>query len=89
MACSDLRAGNRVQLVRRYGYLHGALLHFVHAASKLIFSHVLQRTWSTMLLARDYVGYMATEVVKRLVEGGRIETEAAPEIGRASCRERV
>jgi hypothetical protein len=30
-----------------------------------------------MLLARDYVGYMATEVVKRLVEGGHIETEAA------------
>jgi hypothetical protein len=31
-----------------------------------------------MLLARDYVGYMATEIVKRLVEGGQIETEAAP-----------
>jgi hypothetical protein len=30
-----------------------------------------------MLLARDYVGYMATEIVKRLVEGGQIETEAA------------
>jgi hypothetical protein len=29
-----------------------------------------------MLLARDYVGYMATELVKRLVEGGHIETEA-------------
>jgi hypothetical protein len=29
-----------------------------------------------MLLARDYVGYMATEIVKRLVEGGHIETEA-------------
>jgi hypothetical protein len=31
-----------------------------------------------MLLARDYVGYMATEIVKRLVEGGHIETEALP-----------
>ena len=31
-----------------------------------------------MLLARDYVGYMATEIVKRLVEGGQIETEALP-----------
>jgi hypothetical protein len=31
-----------------------------------------------MLLARDYVGYMATEIVKRLVEGGQIETEAIP-----------
>ena len=31
-----------------------------------------------MLLARDYVGYMATEIVKRLVEDGHIETEALP-----------
>ena len=29
-----------------------------------------------MLPARDYVGYIATEIVKRLVEGGQIETEA-------------
>jgi hypothetical protein len=29
-----------------------------------------------MLLARDYVGYMATEIVKRLVEGGQIEVQA-------------
>jgi hypothetical protein len=29
-----------------------------------------------MLLARDYVGYIATEIVKRLVEGGQIETAA-------------
>jgi hypothetical protein len=29
-----------------------------------------------MLLARDYVGYIATEIVKRLVEGGQIETDA-------------
>ena len=29
-----------------------------------------------MLLARDYVGYIATEIVKRLVQGGQIETEA-------------
>jgi hypothetical protein len=29
-----------------------------------------------MLLARDFVGYMATEVVKRLVEGELIETKA-------------
>ncbi len=28
-----------------------------------------------MLLARDFVGYMATEVVKRLVEGNQIETK--------------
>ena len=30
-----------------------------------------------MLIARDYVGYMATEVVKRLVEGKLIETKVA------------
>ncbi len=30
-----------------------------------------------MLLVRDYVAHMANEVVKRLVEGGLIETKAA------------
>jgi hypothetical protein len=30
-----------------------------------------------MLLSRDYVGYMAKEVVKRLVAGKMIETKAA------------
>ena len=30
-----------------------------------------------MLIARDYVGHMAKEVVKRLVEGNLIETKAA------------
>lgn len=30
-----------------------------------------------MLISRDYVGYMATEVVKKLVEGNLIETKAA------------
>ena len=34
-----------------------------------------------MLIARDYVGYMATEVVKRLVEGKLIETKAAEAVG--------
>jgi hypothetical protein len=29
-----------------------------------------------MLLVRDYVAHMASEVVKRLVEGGHIETKA-------------
>ena len=29
-----------------------------------------------MLLVRDYVAHMANEVVKRLVEGGHIETKA-------------
>jgi hypothetical protein len=33
-----------------------------------------------MLLARDYVGYMATEIVKRLVETSQIETEAIPTV---------
>jgi hypothetical protein len=30
-----------------------------------------------MLITRDYVGHMANEVVKRLVEGNLIETHAA------------
>jgi len=30
-----------------------------------------------MLIARDYVGHMASEVVKRLVEGNHIETRSA------------
>ena len=30
-----------------------------------------------MLLQRDYVSHMAGEVIKRLVEGGHIETKAA------------
>lgn len=30
-----------------------------------------------MLIARDYVAHMATEVLKRLVEGNLIETRAA------------
>ena len=30
-----------------------------------------------MLLVRDFVAHMANEVVKRLVEGGMIETKAA------------
>jgi hypothetical protein len=33
-----------------------------------------------MLLVRDFVAHMATEVVKRLVEGGQIETQAAAEV---------
>ena len=33
-----------------------------------------------MLLLRDYVAHIANEVVKRLVEGGQIETKAAPAV---------
>lgn len=33
-----------------------------------------------MLLSRDYVGYMAKEVVKRLVDGEMIETAHAAEL---------
>jgi hypothetical protein len=32
-----------------------------------------------MLIARDYVGHMASEVVKRLIEGNQIETKT-PEV---------
>jgi hypothetical protein len=33
-----------------------------------------------MLLVRDFVAHIATEVVKRLEEGGHIETKAAPAV---------
>ena len=52
-----------------------ASLHFIDAASKLtLFGY---GKLSEMLLLRDFVAHMATEVVKRLVEGGQIETKAA------------
>jgi len=38
-----------------------------------------------MLLARDFVAHMATEVVKRLVEGGQIETKLPPRWPTASA----
>jgi uncharacterized protein DUF507 len=58
-----------------------SVLHFIHAASKLNFLQFQQKgNSSSMLLARDYVAYMATEIVKRLVEGNLIETNAAPEV---------
>jgi hypothetical protein len=41
-----------------------------------------------MLLARDFVGYMATEVVKRLVEGELIETKAVEGV-RQRVRQRM
>jgi uncharacterized protein DUF507 len=69
-------------------------LHFVGAASKLLFFVCLGRkrlcdaapaekldtevTKDTvlMLLVRDYVAHMASEVIKRLTEGNLIETKA-------------
>ena len=33
-----------------------------------------------MLLVRDFVAHIANEVVKRLVEGGHVETKAAPAV---------
>jgi hypothetical protein len=41
-----------------------------------------------MLLARDYVSHIAIEVVKRLVEGGQIETKA-PEAVSQRVRQRM
>jgi len=39
-----------------------------------------------MLLVRDFVAHMANEVVKRLVEGGHIETKAAAVVNRVRLR---
>jgi hypothetical protein len=41
-----------------------------------------------MLLVRDYVGHMAAEVVKRLIEGNQIESKAAPAVT-ARVRQRM
>src|ERR1700730_14786921 len=48
------------------------LAHPVNSVSRTLH----KRNRLTMLLARDYVGYMATEIVKRLIEGNLIETNA-------------
>jgi len=44
---------------------------------KLTLLHWCKGKRSEMLLARDFVAHMANAVVKRLVEGGQIETKAA------------
>ncbi|HMD40382.1 MAG TPA: DUF507 family protein [Candidatus Acidoferrum sp.] len=42
-----------------------------------------------MLIARDYVAYMATEVVKKLIEGKLIETKAPTEAVAERLRKRM
>jgi hypothetical protein len=67
-------------------------LHFVGAASKLLFPIIINscRAKDTfgMLLVRDYVGHMASEVVKRLIEGNLIESKA-PEAVTQRVRQRM
>jgi len=41
-----------------------------------------------MLLVRDYVGHMASQVVKRLIEGDQIESKA-PEAVTQRVRQRM
>ena len=69
----------------------GLALRSEYAASKLIFIHLRAlREGDTvgMLIARDYVGHMAAEVVKRLVEGNQIETKS-PEAVIPRVRQRM
>jgi hypothetical protein len=67
-------------------------LHFVGAASKLLFPEIAESYWVKghvwMLLVRDYVGHMASEVVKRLIEGNQIESKA-PEAVTQRVRQRM
>jgi hypothetical protein len=76
-----------------------AELHFGGAASKLLFLVVgepyreaaescEEREAAGMLLVRDYVGHMASEVVKRLIEGNQIESKA-PEAVTQRVRQRM
>jgi hypothetical protein len=51
-------------------------LHSLGAASTLNSSHFRRKSVG-MLINRDYVAHMASEVVKRLIEGNQIETKAA------------
>ena len=59
-----------------------------YAASKLTALDFAERDTIGMLIARDYVGHMAAEVVKRLVEGNQIETKA-PEAVIPRVRQRM
>jgi hypothetical protein len=54
----------------------GGSLHFGRLASKLLPLVLPRGSCRKMLLARDYVAHMASEVVKRLVEDELIETKA-------------
>jgi hypothetical protein len=67
-------------------------LHFGGAASKLLFLILSKDDWvkeaSGMLLVRDYVGHMASEVIKRLIEGNLIESKA-PEAVTQRVRQRM
>src|SRR5260370_7472120 len=69
-----------------------AKLHFGSAASKLLFLVIVKSCWvkdtSGMLLVRDYVGHMASEVIKRLIEGNLIESKA-PEAVTQRVRQRM
>jgi hypothetical protein len=67
-------------------------LHFIGAASKLLFPEITEscrvKGHVGMLLVRDYVGHMASEVVKRLIEGKQIESKA-PEAVTQRVRQRM
>jgi Protein of unknown function (DUF507) len=85
-----LRTSSRV-----HDYRPAALyaeLHFGGAASKLLFPEITKsgqvKDASGMLLVRDYVGHMASEVVKRLIEGNQIECKA-PEAVTQRVRQRM
>lgn len=47
------------------------VLHYVFHKRKLI---------RAMLLSKEYVGYLAREVTKKLIAGGHIETKAVPAV---------
>jgi|SRR5580704_3792509 hypothetical protein len=55
--------------------MNAVALRFARAASKLTLLDLVEGDSVGMLIARDYVGHMASEVVKRLVEGEQIETK--------------
>lgn len=80
--CRDRTPGSTVDSLEQsntenaFWPLSPSFLHFVQAAGKLVLLFC-EGAHSGMLIARDYVGYMASEVVKKLVAGNLIETKVA------------
>jgi Protein of unknown function (DUF507) len=69
--------------------LFAPFLPILRPASKLNYSHASKGKPEQMLLNRDYVGHMASEVIKKLLEGNLVdikEKDVEPMIARVRAR---
>jgi uncharacterized protein YhaN len=55
-----------------------ALVSLAARATVLVLNFLLQKSVFIMLFSKEYVGYLAREVTKKLVASGLIETKAMP-----------